>query len=320
MRSVAPAHGVASVRLSRALPRVATLLVILVAVGLLTVAPARAATWTSNTSYAWGNGTVNCLFNATAPAVAASATQRNGTGMSLALERIDERNSSGAPVATAVMGAVPWDPVNTSTGQWFVMNYTRALPVTNPSVPSQQYGTVNLTLDFSLIRNLSDPTARQVTVALAIDGWPWQSSQDRLALVVPIWSTFPGAEHIVTGSSTDSTVASVSTASGQTLESFTAGVSATANAGGNIPVSAQSTLAGGVATVTLTLGAGVGGATSIAYGATLSILPSAAVLGLPLYDYAAVAGGAGLVALFVGVGTGRLRRRPSDLIYVEESE
>jgi hypothetical protein len=321
MRSGPHSSGTLSVRLSRTLPRVGTLLVILAAVGLLAVSPIRASSWSASLSYAWGNGAVNCVFNASTPAVIVSATHLTGTGMGLGLEQVDERTPGGTTVATAVTSSVPWDPVNDSTSVWFDMNYSGTVPVTNATVPSHQDGVVQLNLDFGLTRNLSVPThADQVFFTLSLSGWPWQGSQDNLALVVPVWSAFATSEHVVVGSSSSPTVESLSTASGQPLEYFTAGTSANGTTGAPIPVSAETTLTAGKATTTLTLGPGVSGASALTYQATLGIIPSTHVLGLPLYDYAAVAGGAGLVALVVGVSTGRIRRRPSDLTYVEESE
>jgi hypothetical protein len=319
MRS-GPSLGSPRARLSRTLPGLASLLVLCAVVSLLAVSPARAA-WGGAQSqpYQWTNGNVLCVFNATLPSVTVSADGVNDTGMGAGLDQINELSSTGATVASAVMSSVAWDPVNQSSSEWFVMNYSEPVNVIPASAPSAPAGTVLVTISFALDRSLANASlADQVGFQLTIQGWPWQSHQDTLALVVPIWSAFATTEHVVVGTSTSPRVESVRTSSGQPLEYFEAGTSASTGTGVPVTVAAQTTLTNGIATTTLTLGSGAGGASTLAYSATLGITPGTRVLGLPLYDYAAVAGGAGLVALVVGVGTRRVRRQPSDLTYVEE--
>ena len=308
------------VRLSRTLPRAGTLLVLFAVVGLLAVSSARAYSVPDTGSYEWSNGAVTCVFNASAPVVTMSASDRNGTGMGAGLDRMSELSPTGGIVAMANVSSADWYPENDSTNQAFVMNYAGMVPVTNATT-AHVNGLVNLSINFSLVRSTTVPTqADQVGFQLAISGWPWQSPKDTLALVVPIWSAFATTEHVVVPSRTSPKVESVLTSSGQVLEYFEANPSANTSTGMTVAVSANTTVVGGIATTTLTLGRGVGGASALTYQATLGITPSTRVLGLPLYDYAAVAAGAGLVALVAGVGTNRIRRRPSDLTYVEEEE
>ncbi|MGC2289141.1 MAG: hypothetical protein WA688_04715 [Thermoplasmata archaeon] len=320
MRSVPLPRVSLGVPLSRALPRVGTLLVLLGFVALFAVTPVRAG-YGDDGAYAWSNGPVLCVFNDSLPAVTVSATSLNGTGMGAGLDQINEVSPMGVPVASAVMSSVEWDPENTSSAAAFGMNYSESVPVVSAGPPVQHDGAVLVTLLFGLDRTpTSAPQADQVSFQLSIQGWPWQSPQDTLALVVPIWSAFATTEHVVVGSPSSPRVESVRTANGQSMEYFEAGAFANATAGAPISVAANTTITAGIATTTLTLGAGAGGASALSYQATLGITPSTRVLGLPLYDYAAVAGGAGLVALVVGFGTRRVRRRPSDLTYVEEAE
>lgn len=321
MRSGLP-HKSPSARLSRTLPRAGTLLVLLAVVGLLAATPARAA-WNGYDPepYEWTNGTVLCVFNATLPSVTVSASGLSGTGMGAGLDQINEITTTGTPVASAAMSSVAWDPVNASSSQWFVMNYSETVNVTSAATPTDTLGSAGIALNFALDRTPANTTlAEQVSLQLSIQGWPWQNSQDTLVLVVPSWSAFSTSEHMVVATPVTPRVESVRTLNGQPLEYFEAGTSATTGAGTSVPVSTQTTVTNGIATTTLTLGAGAGGATALTYEATLGITPNTRVLGLPLYDYAAVAGGAGLVALFVGVGTRRVRRQSSDLTYVEEAE
>jgi hypothetical protein len=323
MRSGLALRGTPRVRLSRTLPRVGTLLVLLGVVGLLALTPARAAYGGDDAdAYQWTNGSVLCVFNQSVPAVTVSATGLSGTGIGAGLYQISEiSTTTGATVASAVMSSAEWDPEDTSTTAWYSMNYTESVNVTSATVPSTTLGEAWISLNFSLARTPANATlADRVNFQLMIQGWPWKSSLDTLALVVQIWSAFSTTEHVVVGSATTPRIESVRNSNGQPLEYFESGPSATTGPGVGISVSPQTTLTAGVATTTLTLGPGAGGASSLTYEATLGITPSTKVLGLPLYDYAAVAGGAGLVALVVGVGTRRIRRRPSDLTYVEESE
>jgi len=321
MRSVPFPNGSPSARLSRALPRTGTFLVLLAIVALLSVGSARAA-WSGSPSspYAWSNGSVLCVFNDSLPSVTVSASSLTGTGMGVGLDQLSELAPSNAAVASAVMSSVVWDPSNESSAQWFVMNYSQTVPVMSVAAPSHSVGSVQIALNLALARGSADAShADQVSFQLSILNWPWQSPQDTLALEVPIWSAVSTSEHIVVGSPSSTRVESVSNASGQPMEYFQASDSANGTSGA-MAVSAHTVVVAGKGSTTLSFGSGAGGSKAIAYQATLGITPGTRVLGLPLYDYIAVAGGAGLLALVVGVGTRRVRRRPSDLTYVEESK
>ncbi|MCI4352174.1 MAG: hypothetical protein L3K14_02135 [Thermoplasmata archaeon] len=323
MRSVPLPNGSPRVRLSRTLPRAGPLLVLAAVVAVLALTPA-GATWGGNpppVAYGWNNGSVLCAFNASLPSVTVSAQGSSGTGMGVGLTQITELSPQGVVVASAVMGSVVWDPNDTSSTTAFVMSYGETVPVTSPTAPTPPVGSVQVNLSYSLARSpTSLAQANQVSVQVLIQHWPWQNVQDTLALEVPIWSAFATSEHVVVGSATSPRVDSVSSANGQSLEYFQAATSATTTAGSPVAVTAHTTVMAGKGSTTLTFGTGAGGASSLTYQATLGITPSTQVLGVPLYDYAAVAGGAGLVALAVGAGTSRIRRRPSDLTFVEEDE
>jgi hypothetical protein len=315
--------GTPCARLSRTLPQVGTLLVLFTLAALLAVSPVRAAYGGADSeTYEWTNGSVLCVFDATLPSVTVSATDLNHTGMGAGMDQINEISPTGTVVASALMTSAAWDPSNNSTSQWFIMNYSEPVNVTSPGNPSNVLGLTWITITFALDRTPANATlADEVNFQLAIQEWPWLNSSDTLSLVVPVWSAFSTVEHVVVGSPNPARVESVRNSTGQPLEFFEAGTSATTGTGQAVAVSAATTVsAAGVATTTLTLGHGAGGASALTYAATLGITPSTRVLGLPLYDYAAVAGGAGLVALAVGVGTRRVRRHPSDLTYVEEPQ
>jgi hypothetical protein len=321
MRSI-PARGSPRVHLSGTLPRVGMLLVLLAVGALLAVSPAHAAYGGYEPEApSWTNGSVLCNFSATLPSVTVSADGLNGTGMGAGLDQVNELSPTGLVVASAVTSSVDWDPENETTAQSFALSYSEPLNVTNVSAPAGPSKMAQISVDFALARTPSNAAqADVVSFQVSVQDWPWQSPQDTLALVVPIWSAFSTTEHVVVSSSTAPKVESVRNSNDQPLEYFEAGSAATTGTGSFVAVSAETTFTDGVATTTLTLGPGVGGASAVTYQATLGITPSTKLLGLPLYDYAAVAGGAGLLALVVGVGTRRVRRRPSDLTYVEEPE
>jgi hypothetical protein len=322
MRSGARPRGTPRVRLSRTLPRAGTLLVLLAVVAVLSVSSARAAyAGQGSQSYGWTNGTVMCVFSPTLPAVTVSATALNGTGIAAALGQITEESPSGVPIATAVPTTIPWEPVNASSSEWLTMNYSQFVSVTNATNPSQSLGPAWVSVSFALNQTPPNATlADVVAFQLSIQGWPWHSPSDTFALSVLTWSAYSASEHMVVSSPSSPRVESVNNSNGHAQEYFEAGLTATTGTGAVLAVTPHTVLAGGIATTTLTLGPGAGGASAVTYQATLGITPSTPVLGLPLYDYLAVAGGAGLVALVVGVGTRRVREEPSDLTYVEEAE
>jgi hypothetical protein len=322
MRSVSCRRGTPRVRLSRTLPQVGTLLVLLAVVGVLAASSARAAyAGEDSNSYAWSNGSVTCVFSGTLPSVTVSATGLNDTGMGVSLAQIDEASPLGIVVAIAAVNAAAWEPANASSSEWYTLNYAEFMNVTSTTTPAHSLGQAWVSIGFALNRTPPNATlADVVAFQLSVQDWPWQSAADGLALVVPIWSAHSTSEHMTVSSASSPRVESVRNSNGQPLEYFEVGTTATTNTGAPVPVTSQTTIADDVATTVLTLGHGAGGATELTYQATLGITPNTRVLGLPLYDYLAVASGAGLVALVVGVGARRVRQHPSDLTYVEESE
>ena len=322
MRSLPRPRGTPRVRLSRTLPRAGTLLVLLAVVALLSVSSARASyTGQGSPSYSWSNGTVTCAFSSTLPSVTVSATALNGTGISAVLSQITEESASGVPIATAIPGTATWEPENASSSEWLMMNYSQFVSVTNATNPGQTLGQAWVSVSFALNQTPSNATlADVVAFQLTIQDWPWHSLGDTFALALSIWSAYSASEHVLVSSASSPRVESVRNSNSQPLEYFEAGPTAITGTGAVLSVTPHTVVTGEIATTTLTLGPGAGGASAVTYQATLGITPTTRVLGLPLYDYLAVAGGAGLVALAVGVGARRVRDAPSDLTYVEETE
>lgn len=316
-------HGSSRVRLSRTRPHVGSFLVLGAVAFLLALSAVRAEpAGYGPEEYEWTNGSVLCVFNDSVPSVTVSAFDLNASGMVGGLAAVEEVSpTTEATVSVASMSSLSWEPENASSAAAYAMSYSEEVPVFTVGPSPTAAGVAGVSVTFTLDRTASSAApSDQVSFQVSIEDWPWQSTQDTLALVVPMWSADAATEHLVVPSSSTARIESVSSSTGQMREYFEAGSTAETSTGTSVPVGVSSVETDGVATATLTLGSPAGGATGLTYSATFGIAPTTRVLGIPLYDYAAVAGGAGLVALVVGVGTGRIRRAPSDLTYVEESE
>ncbi len=322
MRS-GPAHGSPRVCLSRTRLPAGSFLVLGAVALLLALSTVRAdSSGYGGEEYEWTNGSVLCVFNDSVPSVTVSADDLNASGMDGGLGAVEEvSTATGAVVSQALMSSLSWEPENVSSASAYAMSYSEDVTVSTVGSTPTALGAAGISVTFTLDRTATAPNlSDRVTFQVAVDNWPWQSTQDTLALIVPIWSADASTEHVVVSSSSSARVESVSSSTGQMREYFEAGTTAETATGTSVPVGVKTVEADGVATATLTLGSPATGATGLTYSATFGVAPTTRVLGIPLYDYAVVAGGAGLVALVVGVGTGRIRRTPSDLTYVEESE
>ena len=161
-----------------------------------------------------------------------------------------------------------------------------------------------------------------VTVNLSLSEWPWQAAGDHLMFSFSAWPNFAVAEHLAIGTSPSSLLSGVSTPSGAAFEEMAAATHAVANATGpapkNItaaPIASGTPSLGGVS---VTMGSAAGEYSSLNYSATVRVLFPTSIAGIPTIDLVAVGGTATLISLLVATGARRLRRRPSDLTYVEE--
>ncbi len=311
-------------------PTVGAILLALVVPVLLV--PAAAASdgavpgWTDG-AVSWTNGTVLCEFNPGSPGVTASSPALSQTGLSVGLSSIEEVNATGGTPAVASMYDATWLVTNLSSDDAFDLAFSSQVPLVDP-VSQATVGSASVEVQFVLpaYAGADSGSVNQVTLEVGVSNWTWQASGDTLALLFPIAPAFPDHEQLIAPTAGGATVRSLSTQTGDPLETFTAATNATV-----VPPGGPSTLVAAAPTftiqpelgfVTLAIGnASTGSFQSMNYTAVVNVvgLPST-VLGLPLYDYALVAGGAGFVCVVVAAGVRRVRQRTSDLIYVEDDE
>jgi hypothetical protein len=281
------------------------------------------AAWPSS-SLAWNNGLVLCEFSATIPSVAVSALDLNGSGLSSGISEVAEVNSTGAVVANATMTGATWTVVNVSTPDTFDLAYQAHVVLTAASGSPTPLGSADVRVDYRLAA-YADSAAdhlNSVAAVFQVSHWTWQGSGDRLTIALPLWPTFPSAEHLGAQTSNGLEITSSSNAMDAPREYFLLAANATATpvsgAPESVSVSPLVRVSPSFASVVLTVAPAAGNFTSLTYTATVGIPLPSTLAGLPLYDYALVGGGAATLAIVVAVGTHRVRQRPSDLQYVEE--
>jgi hypothetical protein len=282
-----------------------------------------AATWLA-TSPEWNNGVVLCVFDPTSPSVAVSAFGLNGSGLSSSITQVAEVDAAGATVAVASVPSAAWRAWNASTDDTFDQAYQAHDSLVAASGPATPLGSADLRVDYTLpaYADFDSGELNTVTALFQVSNWTWQQSGDRLVLTLPLWPTFAQAEHLSAQAPNGSEITSWSTSTGAAREYFRLSGSANATSAGGAPVSVGVSpvvsLGPSFASVNVTVGSTAGNYASVTYSATVSIPLPAKVAGLPLYDYALVAGAAAALSILVAVGTRRVRKRPSDLQYVDE--
>jgi hypothetical protein len=268
---------------------------------------------------------VLCVFDATLPSVAVSAAGLNESGLSSSLSQIDEvRPADGSVVASASMANASWSRANASTDGAFDMAYQAHVAILSSGPAPTQVGSVDVRTDYILPAYASSAATNltSVTARLQVSNWTWQAPGDQLDILVPLWPTFASAEHLSVANSATPTVTSIANSSGSLRESFQFGLvaNATTPLGVTVPISVAPamTVHPGAASVALKIGTAAGGFRSLTYVAQIGVHLPASVAGIPLYEFALVGAAAGVVSILVAVGTRAVRRRPSDLTYVEE--
>lgn len=278
------------------------------------------------TSVAWSNGAVLCQFAIAQPTVNVSAVSVPGPSVVSTFGAVVEWGTSGGslvPVARALASG-PWTIQNVSFGDTtFAMQYTGHFPEQNLAVAgAQPLGQVSLTLVYSLPA-YAGPAASShvVTFTVTVSNWSWVTPGDALELSLPFAASGPMASPFVLSSGQVSADLAQGGSAGQMYVRPGTEVQQV-GAGGTVraePVAPTIVLAPSLAVVKVNL-TGAGGLTAASYTSEIGFSPGTQVLGLPLYDYAAVVGLAGLTALMLAGLTRRIRRTPSDLTYVEEED
>ena len=273
----------------------------------------------------WTNGQVLCQFAPGSPSVGVAASALPGSGITLSAMSMSERSSAGAVVATADLNGSVWNVTNRSTEDAYDLAYTIHAPMTAAGAPATAIGSADLRVDFVLPAYDGSPDGppNVVSVVLSVANWTWQSAGDHLALVLEARASSPSSEHLAATTATGWLVVSASNSSGSELDSVGMNESAatTSSTGGSQLVPAQGSLtvtSPSLAQITVDFGAAAGEFHALAFTARVGVVLPSEVAGIPVPDLIAVGAAATVVSAGVALTVGRLRRRPSRLVYVEE--
>lgn len=305
----------------RVLTRGALVLAVLLALSLPASGSRGAAGW-PNQDLSWGNGLVVCNFTADRPTVSVSAEGVASSGVSVSLSSIEESAANGTPVAVASLDGLAWQPSNRSTADLYDLEDSVRAPIEKVGDPPA-VGSVEVHVDYELPAYSDAPSTdlRDVTMEVRVSNWTWQLPGDRLVLELSVWPTFAGTERL-SGSDSGQGITSTAIPSGPTREFFDA--SAEANTSGPVLGSSRTAVTSRMdihdsgATVSLWIGGTAGEFSGLSYLATLGIPAAPSILGIPWYDYGLVMAGAAAASAGLAVVARKVRRRPSDLVFVEE--
>jgi len=275
--------------------------------------------WTSY-SMSWTNGVVLCVFDPTTPAVTVSSPTLNGTGLWAAVGAIQEVGPGGT-VATATLAEGSWIATNLSTDDFFELAYSGHVPIL-PTGVSAPTGSVDLQIDFILPAYTGSGPTNEVDLTVHLSNWSWQAPHDSMDLILPLASAFPPAERLVVGGPPGALMTGVSNQSGQPLEYLSTTQLASASAPGiattNLSVYPSLTVLPASASVTVAFGTEAGAFHSLNYTTAIGVALPSTIAGFPIIDFVLVASAAVVASLGIAAGVRVVRRRPSDLEYVEE--
>lgn len=295
---------------------------------LLTSSPtalAGASTPWDGGSASWSNGLVLCVFDSSLPSVAVSSPGVDDSGLSSSVSQIDEVAANGSVVARAPMAGVSWTRTNASTSDTFIMAYQANVSVRANTGVGPVVGAVTVQIDYALpaYQESESTDLNSVAAELQISDWPWQAVGDQLVVWVPLWPTFTTTEHLSTEGATSPLITSVANSTGSAREYFQieqfANATIASGATVSVPVAPMASVQPSFASVALTIGSAAGEYRTVVYLAHIEVALPSSIAGIPLYDFALVGLGGALVSIVVAVGARRVRRRPSDLMFVDET-
>jgi hypothetical protein len=268
----------------------------------------------------WTNGVVLCQFAAAAPTVSVSDDSQNGTGLTVGMSAMSEVAPNGSTVANANLSAAHWTISNVSTDDAFDLAFTAVVPFVAPSG-----GSANVRIDYVLpaYEGSSNGATNTVAVNVSIANWTWQATGDHLAVSFFAMPSFPESESLTHPSNSSWMFSNSRNSSGDELEWMQANTVGTAQltSGENISISATPTMSVWTpewAILSVAFGSGAANFRSLNYTSVIGVVLPSTIAGIPLVYFAAVGGAAVLVSLGIAVVTRSVRRRPSDLTYVEE--
>jgi hypothetical protein len=290
---------------------------------LLVASSALAASW--DVPVGWTNGTVLCTFSSSTPDVGVSALTVPESGLTAGIAALSEVRSTGALVATASLAGVTWTATNLSNDDAYDQEFSTTTAIEAVPPAAGPVGTVNLSVQFVLPAYNGSPVGAvdQVAVLFSESGWTWQGSGDSLVLTIAASPSPDATEHLAASRSGGWLLSSLSNATGAQREQLGTNSTALATfAGGGVTIIPANTSVVWVspesADVSVAFGAAAGDFSSLAFTARVGVVLPATVAGIPLSEILAAAGAATVVSLLVAVGTRRVRRRPSRLIYAED--
>ncbi len=290
------------------------------------VATASAATTWDPPPQEWTNGVVLCEFLPSVPTVSVSALERSETGISTTMNSVEEIDPSGDVVASATVPAADWTASNLSNDDAYDLSYSAVVPVTGPSASAPLLGSANLTVAYVLpaYEDSTNESLNSVSVDLQVAGWPWQGTEDHLALSLEVWPSFASEEHLVFRSTPGALLTSVSTSSGAAFEQMDGSASAIANPSSSSPITLPATASvsgnSSSALISVSFGSAAGTFSTLNYSASVTVLFPATVAGIPTIDLVAVGSLAALISVLVAGGVRRVRNRSSDLTFVNEED
>lgn len=278
------------------------------------------------TSVSWTNGTVLCQFAPDSPSVGVSALNQIGNGLVLSLANVTEVGPAESVAAVADLTGVTWAVTNRSSGDAYDLAYSGRASLVDPS-GSTSLGSAELSVDFVLPAYDGSPngTVDAVEVVLVVANWTWQAPGDYLTLAFAATPSFPAAEHLSATSDPGWLLADSDNASGSENARVGADSPAYASSGTGAvtPVNANfsvTILSAEHAIVRVALAASAGAFSSLSFTARVGVVLPTQVAGVPLAGLAAAGGGALLAVFLAAAVTYRVRRRPSELIYMTEEE
>jgi len=275
----------------------------------------------------WSNGVVFCQFAPASPSVEVSAATLSGSGVTVSLLSLNEGGPGSSVAAIANLTGVSWSPGNWSGDDAFDQAYTLHATLSNPASPSSPVGSTDLTVQFVLPAYQGSPEGPTdaVNVLFTVENWTWQHAGDHLELAFSVAPTFPSSEHLNASSAPGWMLASTSNSSGSVLEQVGANASATAatGSGPTMSIAATPTLSNfspASANLSVAFAGTAGEFTTLTYSARVGVVLPASVAGIPLSEILAASAAGVVVSLCVAMVARRVRRRPSNLIYVTEEE
>ena len=309
-------------RSSRFLGGVAVAAVALLAVLPVSGAVAPGAAW-SSTPTSWTNGLVLCLFSPASPTVAVSALAVNGSGLSLGLVGMEELRPNGSMAAVTDLSSAAWNVTNRSSEDAYDLAYQTTVPLVAQAGATTSVGSADLGVEYLLPAYDHSPAGAldTVTVHVTVSNWTWQGAGDSFVATLAAWPSFSTAEHLGATTQSGWLLTSSSNRSGAVLERMGVemNASATPSTGPatNVTAAPLATVGGSFAEVQVGFG-DAGGFHSLQFQAQVGIVLPSTVAGIPTSELLTAAGVGVLASVLVAVSARWVRRRPSDLIYMEE--